>query len=386
MMFSTDVETVLILGRRARWEPVTGGGAVRKALDALEGLRTAVSPEGQPREGAARRLAEAALEGYGLRNARLDLIRLGFKQVFRVVSAAGEEFALRMYRLPKENALCPDARGRTGATLRSPETLREQLAWLAALRHETDLLVPEPVRAADGSLVGHVFEEETLEARHLVLVRWVSGRHKREDLTPSDLELVGSFMARLHDHAEQYPGDEQTALPVWDWHWPFGESAPLWSRGEAFYSGEQMEVFEESARRVRRELEELGYSRDVFGVIHRDLNLGNLVFQNGIVGAIDFDLCGLGHYLLDLTSTITALRPVHADRFGEMREALLEGYGRVRALHPQYRRYIETFTAMRRVAAVNRQIELLSSPATRHEARGRRFLINSVTWLRRNYL
>jgi Ser/Thr protein kinase RdoA (MazF antagonist) len=357
---------------------------MRKVLDALDGLRAAMSPVRQPPGSVARRLAEAALERYGLRNARLDLLRHGFTQVFRVVSPAGDEFALRMYGLPGENASRPDPRCRTGAALRSPETLRQQLAWLSSLRRETGLLVPAPVSAADGSLVGCVSAGDPPQTRCFVLVRWVPGRHKREDLTPADLGLVGSYMARLHDHAERHSPGDVDALPRWDWHWPFGKSAPLW--GGVFYSGEQMEVFEEVARRVWRDLEELGYGREVFGPIHRDLNLGNLVFNGGTVGAIDFDLCGMGHYLLDLTSTLASLRPWHADPGGRMREALLEGYERERSLHPEHQRYIETFTAMRRVAAVNRQIELLSARATRHEAREQRFLQNSVTWLRRNYL
>ena len=155
------VETTLIRERRAHWDPVAGSGAMRKALDALDGLRAAMSPGRQPLGDAARRLAETALERYGLWNARLDLLRHGFTQVFRVVSPAGDEFALRMYRLPREDASRPDARGRTGAALRSPETLRQQATWLSALRRETNLLVPEPISAADGSLVGWVSAGET---------------------------------------------------------------------------------------------------------------------------------------------------------------------------------------------------------------------------------
>ena len=358
---------------------------MRKALDALGSLRVAVSPNRQSRGGAAWRLAEAALERYGLRDARLERLRHGFTQVFRVVSPTGDEFALRMYGLPPADVPASDVRVRTGSALRSPETLRQQLAWLYALRRETNLHVPEPIRTADGSLVGHTSVRGIAETRHFALLRWVSGIHKQEDLTPEDLALVGSFMARLHDHAERYSGGEEAALPLWDWHWPFGESAPLW--GGAFYSPEQMEVFEEVARRVRRDLQEIGYGRDVFGPIHRDLNLRNIVFQNGTVGAIDFDLCGFGHYLLDLAATMTLapLQPRHEDRIEPMREALLEGYQRERPLPENYRKHLETFNVMRRVAAVNRQIELLSSPATSREARGRRFLTNSVTWLRRNY-
>lgn len=310
-------------------------------------------------------------------------------QVFSAVSPGGEEFILRMYKMPRAVPPRSDDRVHTNSALRSPETLRQQLAWLSDLRRETGLLVPEPVSASDGSLVGRVSAEGVSEGRHYTLLRWVSGKHKGEDLTPADLSQVGSFMARLHGHAERYPMGEEDALPRWDWHWPFGESAPLWSVGENFYSVEQMEVFEQVAWSVRQDLEELGYGRDVFGLIHRDLNLRNILFQNDTVGAIDFDLCGMGHYLLDLavTMTITPLQPRHKDRIEQMREALLEAYRSERSLPENYRKYLKTFNVMRRMAAINRQIELLSSPATRHEARGGdRFLHNSMRWLQRNYL
>ncbi len=334
-------------------------------------------------------LAEAALGRYGLREARLHLLRYEFTQVFRVELPTGEELALRMYGTPRAargESRPDDPRLRTTVKLRSPETLREQLTWLSALARETDLLVPEPVPALDGSLVGHVSVEGVPERRHCTLVRWVPGRHKRESLTPVDLSLVGSYLAGLHDHAERYRIPAPSVLPRWDWHWPFGESAPMWSEGETFYSAEQMVVFEETAQRVRRDLEELGYGNEVFGLVHRDLNLNNLLFGDDTVGAIDFDLCGLGHYLLDLATILAALRSLHTHRIEWLREALLEGYERERSLPRGYRKYFGTFTVMRRVAALNRDLELLSCEATRYQARGHRFLRNTVTWLRRNYL
>ena len=334
-------------------------------------------------------LAEAALGRYGLRDARLHLLRHGFTQVFRVESPTGEEFALRMYGLPRAARAEPrpdDPRLRTTLKLRSMETLREQLTWLSVLGRETDLLVPEPVPLPDGSFVGSVSAEGVPEFRHCTFVRWVPGRHKREDLTLVDLSLVGSYLARLHDHAERYRTPHPSALPRWDWHWPFGESAPLWSKGEAIYPAEQMMVFEETAQRARRDLEELGYGNEVFGLIHRDLNLNNLVFGEGTMGAIDFDLCGLGHYLLDLATTLAALRSLQTHRIEWSQEALLEGYERERSLPRGYRKYFRTFTVMRRVAALNRDLELLSCETTRYQAHGHRFLQNTVTWLRRNYL
>ena len=114
-------------------------------------------------------LAEAALGRYGLREARLHLLRHEFKQVFRVELPTGEEFALRMYGTPRaarDELHSDDPRLRTTVKLRSPETLREQLTWLSALERETDLLVPEPVPLPDGPVVGHVSVEGVPERRH----------------------------------------------------------------------------------------------------------------------------------------------------------------------------------------------------------------------------
>jgi Ser/Thr protein kinase RdoA (MazF antagonist) len=163
----------------------------------------------------ATRLAEGALEHYGLRGAHLDLLSGGFAQVYRVQTEPGERFVLRLYGLPRadEGALRADPRLRTGPGRRSLGTLRSQVSWLTALRRETGLLVPEPIPTLGGALVGRVSVEGARTGRHCSLARWVPGTHKGRDLSPADLELVGSFVARMHGHAERYPLPEPSALP-----------------------------------------------------------------------------------------------------------------------------------------------------------------------------
>lgn len=353
----------------------------------------------------ASKLAEVALQRYGLGDARLHFLRQGFVQVSRVVSPTKGEFTLRLYSLPPVGS---EAGLRTGLRLRSPNTLLSQLMWLKALGRETDLPVPEPLALADGSLMGYVsFDDLPLHrqflrrvwrryrdtyhpqhpGRYCVLLRWVPGEHKSgEDLKTEDVFLLGSYIARLHRLAEGYRVPEGAIFPRWDWEWPFGESVPLWNEGEAFYSSSEMAVFAETAQRTRQDLKSLGYGSDVFGLIHRDLNLNNVMFDGRRVGAIDFDMCGLGHYLLDLAVPLHGLRLRHADRFESMREALFEGYESVRPLPANHGGLLRTLAAMLRVAAINRDLILLASEATRHESRGPGFLRNSVPWLQRNYL
>ena len=227
--------------------------------------------------------------------------------------------------------------------------------------------------------------------QHCVLLRWVPGTHRREELSPADVSVVGSYVAGLHNHAQRYALPEPSALPRYDWHWPFGESVPLWSMGEQVYSAREMAVFETAAQRIVEDLQELGYGRDTFGPIHRDLQFGNIVFHGRRVSAIDFDSCGLGHYLLDLAVLLNALRvntprSQRPDRFRSKREVLLEGYERERPLPEGYQGLLMTFHAMRHVARVNREFRALGSEVNRHRSRGDRLLRTAVTWLESNYL
>jgi Ser/Thr protein kinase RdoA (MazF antagonist) len=336
----------------------------------------------------AARLARAALGLYGLADARLEPLRDGHVQVFRVSSASRGEHVLRLYAAParEPSDAARDPRLRVGAALRSPGVLRSQLAWLSALRRDAGLLVPEPVPTLGGEPVGDVRVGGTPWARMSVLVGWVPGEHKREDLGEGDARELGSFVARMHAHAERWTPPEGSEFPRWDWRWPFGGSAPIWSEGPRVYSDEEMGVFKEAARRVRGRLEELGEGGEVFGPIHRDLGLGNIVFSRAGVGALDFDLCGLGHYLLDLSALRMDLGRLPEGRGAPAWDAVLEGYGRERPLpwpRARLERHLDAFQVMRRVSAVNRQLELLDSEAAGQGARGPRFLRTSLTWLGR---
>lgn len=349
----------------------------------------------------AARLAGLALGYWGLKDCRLRPLGLGFKEIFSVETGSGERFVLRMYNLPRgEEPGVPDPRFGVGAGLRRPETLRSQLDWVSALGRDTALRVPEPVPAKDGSLVRHLPEPPRSRwlprrpfgrrdargeagGRNCVLLRWVPGE-ERTDPTPVDLSLVGAYVAGLHAHAEGYGVPSGSALPRWGWDWPFGESAPLWDGGERFYSTGEMEVFRATARRVREDLEHLGEGRASFGLVHRDLKFGNLVFEGGTVGALDFDLCGLGHYLQDLWMLRFSLGFRGGGNAEPLWAAFLEAYGLERSLPEGYRRYFATFAAMQRVASVNRQLDLLGSEDA--SRRPPRYLKNAVAWLERGYL
>src|SRR5215211_5690700 len=135
-----------------------------------------------------RRLAVDALTAYDIRESRLTPLQHEGNTTFRVDLANGERYVLRIQH----------------PTLRTIEAVRSEMMWLAALRQETDFVVPEPIPTRDGNLLTIANVTEVPEPRICVLFRWIDGRFLDARLTPSHLARVGAFMAGLQLHGAQF--------------------------------------------------------------------------------------------------------------------------------------------------------------------------------------
>lgn len=58
----------------------------------------------------------------------------------------------------------------------------------------------------------------------------------------------------------------------------------------------------------RAAMDMLGERSATFGLIHADLHLDNVLFAGGEARPIDFDDCGLGHWLYDIAVTLWLYR------------------------------------------------------------------------------
>src|SRR5215468_5902622 len=104
-------------------------------------------------------LAEGALACYDLHGASLTLLSETANVVFHVAVPSG-----RPQRLSKTGRTSDGAE--YALRLRPPgwhstQTIAEELQWLLALRRDTDLIVPEPIPACDGTLVQEISDPDT---------------------------------------------------------------------------------------------------------------------------------------------------------------------------------------------------------------------------------
>jgi Ser/Thr protein kinase RdoA (MazF antagonist) len=300
--------------------------------------------------GRLRRLAEAALREYPVAAVRLVPLRHDENTTFRVDGARGDRSVLRIHRV-------------TGSPFHPPRTTAEvasELMWLSALGRETDLSVPEPIAARDGSLACVARTEGVPEERTCVLFRWRIGRFIDAGLRPAHLASVGRLIAELHEHAIGF------RPPTGFERWRVGHlddavvAYALDEVGEPFGSAAAMTVGE-VLELVRLTQDELGTGPDSYGLIHGDLHQDNYFFNGNEVRAIDFDDCGWGWFAYDLMVPLSELRG--RTDYDDLRGALFDGYASVRPLPADLNRSVEIFAMLRGLQLTLWLIEQREHPA-----------------------
>ena len=298
-----------------------------------------------------RRLGHAALAGYGLEAESLTLLRHEHNTTFRV-EADGGPYLLRI--------------NRTG--VHTPATIGSEMAWLRALRQDTDLAVPDPVAARDGALVVVAQDAGVPGSRACVLLRWLDGRLLEARLTAAHLRQVARLQAGLHQHAARWTPPDGFARPRVDTLTETAKRGGIAGAAASAHVGEHPSaedanggrrlvaemlsagdaaVFDRALDVVWTATHELAEQPGTFGLIHGDLHQENYLFHAGAARAIDFDDCGWGFYLYDLAVTLSELES-HA-RCHELRGALLDEYARWRPLPDRHEAYLEAFAILRRI-------------------------------------
>jgi Ser/Thr protein kinase RdoA (MazF antagonist) len=187
-------------------------------------------------------LAIEALNDYDLEVVHLRLLTNEFNGIFRVDTVGGDKYVLRISR-PNEREL---------------NEIHSEMMWLAALRRETDLMVPEPMGTSRGELVTTIEVTGVPEPRHCLIFGWVSGNDLSEQLTPQNLHKAGAFTALLHKHGENYQPSEEFSVNRCNSVFPFGDPVVLFDEDIGdLISDDQRALFQRGVEKVQIVIDEL---------------------------------------------------------------------------------------------------------------------------------
>lgn len=287
-------------------------------------------------------MARTALSAYGLTDAGLTFISYHGNAIYRV------DMPQEARVMPRDTHFAPSRYVlRIHMDYHTTAALRSELQWLAALRHDADMPVPEPVPTLNGELSTELEIPGTLERRRCSLLRWLKGRFLKKGFHPSHARAWGRLMARLHEHAVSWQRPDDFTRRQNDWDGLFGDGArfefPASQLWEAIPKRFR-EPFENVTREVRYVMNDLGKGPDVYGLVHADLDVKtNVLFRAGEARAIDFDDSGFAYWLHDLAFALSPWQGSRDRRW--VQDALLEGYNEIRSFPEAQVKHLDLFVA-----------------------------------------
>ena len=281
-------------------------------------------------------VAEAALTSYDLSpDSTLRLLNLSENATYEVIEPGGDRSILRVHRRDYHR----------------PHEIAAELDWLDALRRDSDVTVPTVRPARDGRRL--VTVEHDGVPRHVVHFDCVTGSEPDEgSLTADDFHTLGRITAALHDHARSWSRPDGFGRFAWDWRHSLGDE-PRWGRWQDAHGVGESErvVLDRAVELLGRRLADYGTGPDVFGLVHADLRLANLLVDgtgpDRTITVIDFDDCGFGWYFYDFGTAVSFFEDDPA--VPEWQDAWVTGYRTRRPLPASDEAMLPSFVLLRRM-------------------------------------
>ncbi len=266
-------------------------------------------------------------------DAEVQLINVS-ENVTYLVESAGTKQILRVHR---ENY----------HTLRAIEC---ELAWMDALQTNDVIQVPKVIQGSDGAPIQQARTAGLDGPRYMVMFEFLEGQAPDEagDLSDKFYDL-GAIAARCHLHVEKWDKPENFERLTWDAEAVFGVN-PTWGnwRDAPGVTANVAEVLEQVEAKICAQLRGIGKGPDVYGLIHADMRLANLIVGSNGTQVIDFDDCGLGWFMYDFAAAISFIED--DPQIPTLKTAWVEGYRTIRPLGRDDEASIETMIMLRRMA------------------------------------
>ena len=255
------------------------------------------------------------------------------------ISGAGFDFANMLFFLHTED---------TQFTLRihqagtSVHKIRSEIYWLNALSDKAHIKTLSPVLGRDGEMIQSISPND-LPSRYATVYNWISGETfnnlSAAERTPELIRSLGTIVGRMHHVSETLKLPQWFTRPRYDMDW-------VTTKVEAALGNDMDTSAEEHAKltslssRFSQFVKEQGKGRDVFGLIHSDLEPHNIIISEGQPCPIDVVEFGFGYYLSDI---LTLSRHLSEDE----QTIFFESYQEIRPLPKDYRQQLALFEEIR---------------------------------------
>lgn len=160
-------------------------------------------------------------------------------------------------------------------------------------------------------------------------------------------EEVGKLIAHIHNKLANWQKPVDFHRQRLDINGLIGDDGAFGyaNFGYRYFERETVKIFELVYQRLA-EFEALaGKEIDVFGIIHGDLHLNNLILHKNTLAPIDFDDSGWGYYIYDLA--VILAKEWGKEEYPEIKTNLFQGYKKIRKIPLEIEEKLKLFISVR---------------------------------------
>ncbi len=235
--------------------------------------------------------------------------------------------------------------------------LEDELIWIDHLKRETDLKIAGVIRGRDGNRIQTLYFPDSYQSCYSSLSAFLPGKTLRR-VEGTELlhymSCIGAITARLHNHTVAWEGSGNLKRFVWDYEALLGLNA-RWGHFNRMDTlpASQKKILGEAANLIKVRLQHYGKYKSNYGLIHSDLNINNILVAGESIAVLDFDDCGYGWFLYDLSSSVLEyFEDSQAASLRDVIHAWLAGYQKYRKLDRADYKEIDTFILLRKIVRI----------------------------------
>ncbi len=271
--------------------------------------------------------------------AKSAVMSYGFDGISFQISGIGFDFANMLFFLDTQDARFTLRIYRAGTSIAK---IRSEVHWLKALWNRAQIKTLSPVLGRDGEMIQSITPND-LPTRYATVCDWILGEtlhaHFETEKTPELIRNLGTMAGRMHQVSETLELPQWFTRPRYDMEW-INEKIKTALGSDTDASAEELAKLSSLSSRFSQFVTEQGEGRDVFGLIHSDLEPHNIIISDGQPCPIDVVEFGFGYYISDI---LTLSRHFSEDE----QPIFFEGYQEVRPLPTDYLQQLALFEELR---------------------------------------
>ena len=262
------------------------------------------------------------------------LINVSENRTYRIETPQGHKFVLRLNR----------------PGYRTLGQLNAELEWMAQIKSTGLINVPGVLWGKDGCPVQAIQLPQTGTSTTMILFEFVEGNHPNEQtLSNSQFRMLGRVAATLHAQTQGWSRSAELDRNHWNLETILG-SGSVWGQWQKApnMTADVRAILNKAEQFLVQKIRQYHDDHSMYGLIHADMRLANIIINGDSVTLIDFDDCSFSWYMYDYAASVSFIE-LHP-QLSDFKQSWLEGYRSICELASEHEIVLDSLVMLRRLA------------------------------------